>query len=295
MKLNIAFTEDKQSFQAGFQEEKGSFPADFKDLTPINGKDGISATHEWNGTILTIESASGRSSADLKGEPGPQGNPGKPGEPGSKGDPGEPGYTPQKGVDYFDGKDGVSGVYVGPGEMPDGYNVQIDPNGEGESLQDMIDAAVQETFGETRFQLLIDHVVEVDAQTITFDAADYPLIANVKEWLVWIGFIDCATAYTGTWHRIRFGSKANVALSSSNNQKHLYSWHKEVGGLWASSFAQSTNTSASQKIAAPAINDISPKTGFNPQYYEDYTSVTIYGTGAAPLPAGAKIQLWGRV
>lgn len=39
------------------------------------GKDGISATHEWNGTVLTITSASGKSSADLKGAPGKDGAP----------------------------------------------------------------------------------------------------------------------------------------------------------------------------------------------------------------------------
>ena len=45
---------------------------------------------------------------------GPQGTPGVPGERGVKGDKGDP---------------GVSGVYVGSGEMPEGYNVKIDPNG----------------------------------------------------------------------------------------------------------------------------------------------------------------------
>ena len=35
---------------------------------------------------------------------------------------------PVKGVDYFDGE---SGVYVGSGEMPEGYNVQIDPDDDG--------------------------------------------------------------------------------------------------------------------------------------------------------------------
>ena len=29
----------------------------------------------------------------------------------------------------YHGKDGVSGVYVGSGEMPEGYNIQIDPDG----------------------------------------------------------------------------------------------------------------------------------------------------------------------
>lgn len=45
-----------------------------------NGNDGISATHKWNGTTLTITSASGTSSANLKGEPG---------------------NTPRAGVDYY--------------------------------------------------------------------------------------------------------------------------------------------------------------------------------------------------
>ena len=37
------------------------------------GEDGIDATHSWNGTILTITSASGTSSANLKGEKGDPG------------------------------------------------------------------------------------------------------------------------------------------------------------------------------------------------------------------------------
>ena len=52
------------------------------------GLDGTPCTHEWDGTTLIVTSASGTTSADLKGKTG---------------DKGEPGYTPQKGVDYFDG------------------------------------------------------------------------------------------------------------------------------------------------------------------------------------------------
>ena len=36
---------------------------------------------------------------------------------------------------------GVSGVYVGSGEMPEGYNVQIDPNGE-DSLGVIVSAVI---------------------------------------------------------------------------------------------------------------------------------------------------------
>ena len=38
-----------------------------------NGADGVSATHSWSGTTLTVTSASGTSSADLKGENGTDG------------------------------------------------------------------------------------------------------------------------------------------------------------------------------------------------------------------------------
>lgn len=51
-----------------------------------DGQDGVpgtSCTHSWDGTVLTIKSASGETSVDLKGQDG------------------EDGYTPQKGIDYW--------------------------------------------------------------------------------------------------------------------------------------------------------------------------------------------------
>ena len=71
--------------------------AQAKESGEFDGEDGISVTHTWNGTRVVVTSASGTSSTDLKGEKGDQ---------------------------------GVSGVYVGSGDMPEGYNVQIDPSGE---------------------------------------------------------------------------------------------------------------------------------------------------------------------
>lgn len=64
-----------------------------------NGEfDGVSATHSWNGTVLTITSASGTSSADLKGEKGDTGEQGIQGVPGEKGDTGS---VPVYGEDFF--------------------------------------------------------------------------------------------------------------------------------------------------------------------------------------------------
>ena len=77
-------------------------------LGVVFAKDGVSVTHEWDGTTLTVTSASGTSSADLKG---------------AKGDRGEKGN---------------SGVYLGGGDMPDDCNVQIDPNGEPLDLMEVV-------------------------------------------------------------------------------------------------------------------------------------------------------------
>lgn len=82
--------------------------SDGKTLTVRNGKDGEkgepgndgeSATHSWNGTKLTITSASGSSSADLKGDKGDTGAQGNPGKDGADGAPGA------------SGKDGVSATH----------------------------------------------------------------------------------------------------------------------------------------------------------------------------------------
>lgn len=71
-RITFGFTDDN-----GVAQEKtldvmdGKDGADGKNGTNgTNGKDGVSTTHSWNGTTLTITSASGTSSADLKGDPG---------------------------------------------------------------------------------------------------------------------------------------------------------------------------------------------------------------------------------
>lgn len=100
-----------ETLRISFTPSKGSMlPIAPTDLTILKGesgepgvagspgRDGISVTHKWNGTELTITSASGTSSSDLKGEKG------------DSGVSGNDGYTPVKGLDYFDGTDGKDGI-----------------------------------------------------------------------------------------------------------------------------------------------------------------------------------------
>lgn len=62
-----------------------------------NGKDGVSVTHSWDGTVLTVTSASGTSSADLKGEKGDKGDIGATGPQGIQGIQGPQGPKGDKG------------------------------------------------------------------------------------------------------------------------------------------------------------------------------------------------------
>lgn len=83
----------------------GYTPVKGKDY--FDGKDGESISHRWDGTTLIVASASGTSSADLKGK---QGDPGYTPVKGKDYFDGKDGYTPIKGKDYFDGKDGYTPV-----------------------------------------------------------------------------------------------------------------------------------------------------------------------------------------
>ncbi len=64
---------------------------------------------------------------------------GKPGEPGKPGERGEP------------GADGKSGVYVGSGEMPEGYNIQVDLSGEADvpATQEWVIAQINSAVNDT--------------------------------------------------------------------------------------------------------------------------------------------------
>jgi hypothetical protein len=75
--ITVTLTDDKTS---QFMVTNGS-----KGSAGTNGKDGTSVTHSWSGTTLTVTSASGTSSADLKGADGKDGKDGAVGATGNTG------------------------------------------------------------------------------------------------------------------------------------------------------------------------------------------------------------------
>lgn len=93
-----------------FVDSTYAYMADRTDIRGAAGEDGVSATHSWNGTTLTITSASGTSSANLKGDKGDQGIQGVQGEPGAKGDKGD---TGDPGKDGTNGTNGTNATITG--------------------------------------------------------------------------------------------------------------------------------------------------------------------------------------
>lgn len=65
-----------------------------------------------------------------------------------------------------------SGVYVGPGEMPDDYNIQIDPEGDATEL---IEAPATAKVG----QMLAVTEVDANGKPIKWAAVDKPLGINI--------------------------------------------------------------------------------------------------------------------
>lgn len=83
----------------GIQGETG--PKGDTGAAGADGSDGVSCTHSWNGTVLSVTSASGTSSADLVGPQGPQGA------------TGATGATGPAGADGNDGQDGADASITG--------------------------------------------------------------------------------------------------------------------------------------------------------------------------------------
>ena len=86
-----------------------------------DGNDGVSCTHSWNGTVLSVTSASGTSSADLVGPQGPTGATGPQGPAGADGTA----FTPVSPLSLVDGDllIDLSGIIAsGINEMEVGQN-----------------------------------------------------------------------------------------------------------------------------------------------------------------------------
>lgn len=117
------FTPEQLEALRGPQGVQGPPGADGQDGAPgADGADGVGCTHSWAGSVLTVTSASGTSSADLRG---PKGDAftfedftaeqleGLRGADGADGQDGAPGADGQDGAPGAEGQDGADAEIVG--------------------------------------------------------------------------------------------------------------------------------------------------------------------------------------
>lgn len=112
----IATSVRNEADAGAFDGKDGYTPV--KGIDYFDGNNGVSVTHEWEGTVLKVTSASGTTSADLKGETGPVGPRGPQGEVGPQGEKGEPGANGKDGQNGQPGKDGSPGKDGADGKTP---------------------------------------------------------------------------------------------------------------------------------------------------------------------------------
>lgn len=137
MNLDLSFSQNQQNINVPFSESGGQFNTNFGETSVIqDGQNGATFYPDVSADgIISWTNDRGLPNptpVNIKGEKGDKGDKGERGLQGVQGVQGERGAEGAKGDkgDKGDrGEQGQSGVYVGSGEMPDGYNVQIDPNG----------------------------------------------------------------------------------------------------------------------------------------------------------------------
>lgn len=158
--ITVTLTDGSQStfaVQNGSKGDKGETgatgPKGDKGDTGATGPKGIQGENGVDGTSVTIESKT-ESSEDggsnvVKFSDGTTISI----KNGSKGSKGETGATGPKGDTGETGPQGVSGVYVGSGSMPAGYNIQIDPESDDKTV-----------VGSDEFDLLVNDVNRLEEQ-----------------------------------------------------------------------------------------------------------------------------------
>ncbi len=147
--LNAAkrYADETMEGAGAIQGEKGE--------TGEKGADGVSCTHEWNGTTLTVTSASGTSEADLKGEKGDTGEQGEAGKDGTT-------YVPSIGTVNTVDSDTTAAVTLDVNEetATATYNFDIPKGKDGVQIDDDNVSEVT-TYSSNKIETLYPYPLEV--------------------------------------------------------------------------------------------------------------------------------------
>ena len=210
----------------------------YLDENPIKGdpgEDGVSVTHKWSGTTLTITSASGTSSANLKGEKGDTGATGPQGPQGIQGPKGNTGSTGAKGDKGDKGDTGATGSTGAAGKSAYQYAKDSGYTGTeaefAEKLAEGVPDALPNPYPLTINGKAYDGSESVDI-TITgggFVASDTP---PKDTSLLWVDTSDNSGETHGvlTVETITIGDNTDETISVTGLSLDLSTYSATVGG-----------------------------------------------------------------
>lgn len=208
----------------------------------VAGEDGVSCTHSWNGTTLNVTSASGTTSADLRGPQGIQGIQGERGETGATGPAGSDasvtqssiktalGYVPASdySIDLYNGTGGnpkpvrFASFSYGACDSNNGISAlirMVSGHGNGVSYVFLQDAIINVAYNGT---VTVDNFKYYGAETATYDGAvrQYgDIFWLVDETNKIVDFYCLMGQYSRVnmtpWKRLTYSSKGSVTQYTS--------------------------------------------------------------------------------
>lgn len=180
-------------------------------------------------------------------------------------------------MELEDGIENVSGVYVGSGEMPEGYNVQIDPNGEATPFPDVElikSGELSENFGWEIINTADDHATFklFDRVEIYVEMPKAPASGKL------------AVSFDGT----NISGQVNNAMDASNAKTVRMIWqYGTMGWYWMGCAVNAGNEYAAMQMQMRFFSD---------RWTErTVSSIKLYNPASGGvLPAGMKYWVYGR-
>lgn len=239
---------------------------------------------------------------------------------------GEQGATGANGANGEKGATGDSGVYIGTEEPTGTQNVWIDDDGTDDTLNyneainkpkingiELSGNKTSEELGiisggsssETVSSKDYEHIISYEVQgsgNIIFTSNAYPKLENCKELFIFIEKFEDG-AYTDVYPQFMKNNDTvakGIRMAFSGTKKCLVSWLKARESYWKTAYEAKDNLSGAwtPKFNEPSItpanfNSEESYAVVKPFVYKDWNKLNLICT-PANLPAGTKIDVWGR-
>lgn len=177
-----------------------------------------------------------------------------------------------------DGEQGKSGVYVGSGDMPEGYDIQIDPSGDPDEFyeEEWIDIA-DITTEEDLAQVIIDQDINGQPFEVKRIVAKVSLNAQLLNNGVWVS--TAKSFYSGKYFGMNMATQTRKILVDIIGGEKFVEITMYQQGNTADTFWNPYGTPTGRTI-------LNPKPSFNAFQIGTHSTVLV-------IPTGTRIQVWG--